>query len=278
MNFQHFVDELMEMASDPKTLDGAIVKYLAKYFSDKALPHLDSHAQVVARCSLIKEGEKIRPERCSYPPSEVLDHVGLQRANFPGEQVFYCAIPSGAEDDHAMFTAIVETVNAKIKDESVEGMDMILSMWVCHRPLKLWVLPFSDASCEVNPTFRDVRKGMEKIIEKAKPGNKEVVEALMFMSDAFWREDNLDVLYRITAAYYHSLKFYEAQRNQTFDGLMYPSCHTKGRGINLVLRKEVIDSKAITLDYYEHGFGRRRKDNPKHIDFKSVTGAIYPNK
>jgi hypothetical protein len=156
------------------------------------LPHFESTTPLVARCSLINEGEPVIASRCYYPSDQYKHLVPLQRANFKEEQVFYCAVHSGADGDHPMFTAIVETMHAKIRDERVQSIYMILSTWICTRPLKLWALPFSDRSCEVNLAFRKARDGMMPLIHQANVPNEEAIAALKFISDAFWSEDNFD--------------------------------------------------------------------------------------
>lgn len=273
MDFNDFKNELLNIANAPEISDGKIVKFIINYFVGKPIPHLEYTTDIVARCNFINENEEKNIARTSYPPSP--NNISLQRANFAKQQVFYCATNSESQKSDPALTALLETLGTKIKDEEISKIEFLLSIWRCQRSLKLWVLPFSKKCCQVNPRLRKIQLGLVPLIQKVMPDNEEEMKALAFISDCFWTEEKLNMHYRITAAFYNALMFFNEQREMGIDGLMYPSCHTKGVGINLVLKKELIDNKVLTCKKLEYGVGMRNKGNSKKLEFHIIQKFEY---
>lgn len=247
MEFKVFKKTILDLASDEKVSLRQIQAFVTRYFKMKHIPHLDSHQSFVVRCSMNDPGEVFRNvSRCSYNP--IPKKIKLQRANYPEQQVFYCSMYSDTDNASSSLTCIVETAW-----EHIERLDEMrnyctLSRWQCTRPLKLWVLPFSEESCNKNRDFNRIRENMTSLIRKDGRNSEDTILALEFISDCFADRKNKQVSYRITSAFYNSLLFFEKFMSQQYDGVIYPSANTEGAGLNVVLKKELIDTRILYCD------------------------------
>lgn len=247
MEFKDFKRTILELASDETASLRQIQALITKYFKRKHIPHLESNLSYVVRCSMNDPGEVFRNvSRCSYNPNS--QAIKLQRANYPNQQVFYCSMYSDTDYASSSLTCIVETAWEHIEKLDEMRNYCTLSRWQCSRPLKLWILPFSEESCNKNRDFNRIRENMTNLIRKDGRNSEDTILALEFISDCFADRKNKKVSYRITSAFYNSLLFYEKFMSQEYDGLIYPSANTEGAGLNVVLKKELIDARIAYCD------------------------------
>jgi hypothetical protein len=115
-----------------------------------------AHAFVV-RASINNPSEVFNKiSRCSYPPDCLRDKIKIQRANYPGQQVFYCTVPLRDGFAGSQATCVLETAAEYIEDENLDRFYLTISRWDCKRPLNLWVLPFCKEACENNAEWEEI--------------------------------------------------------------------------------------------------------------------------
>ncbi|HKC34609.1 MAG TPA: hypothetical protein VKB95_01055 [Chitinophagaceae bacterium] len=235
-----------------------------KYFKNKSIPHLQSLQTFVARCSMNYPGEVFKNiSRCSYNPN--IDSIKLQRCNYPKQQVFYCSMYSDTDFASTSLTCVLETAWEHIEDLNTSRLYCTLSRWQNIRPLNLWILPFSKVSAEKNRDMKRVKETMDKFIRE-KGNYSEVNKSLEFMSEVFSEKKNKHIYYKISASFYNALLFFENFMSKNFDGLLYPSANTEEAGINLVLKKDLIDNRTLFGDVAIMYSIQRSPNNPKHLN------------
>jgi hypothetical protein len=111
---------------------------------------------------------------------------------------------------------------------------------------------------------------MSEIFSKDVRGKNEV-DALSFISEAFAQRHEKQVYYRITSAFFNSLFFFEKMKGVSLDGLMYPSANTKGKGINLVLKRELIDNETLSCSYANMFAAQRHPSNRKDLSVRPAS-------
>jgi hypothetical protein len=60
------------------------------------------------------------------------------------------------------------------------------------------------------------------------------------------------------------------------DGLMYPSANTEKAGINVVLKKELIDNAILKCELAMMWSMQRNPDNPKSLNIMPVSEVVHP--
>ena len=264
MTFNDFKNGVITLAEDESIELKQIESFVTNHFKDKAIPQLQSIQTFVVRCSMNNPGEVFKNiSRCSYNPN--IDDIKLQRCNYPKQQVFYCSMFSDTDLASTSLTCIVETAWEHIEDLNTSRTYCTLSRWQNIRPLNLWVLPFSEVSAEKNRDIKRIKETMDKFITE-KHNYLELRTSLEFMSEVFSERENKRVYYRISAAFFNALLFFESFMSQNYDGLIYPSANTEGAGINLVLKKELIDNRTLRGDVAVMYSIQRSPSNPKHLN------------
>jgi len=212
MEFLEFKTMILQYAEDENIDSGKIEELIVDFFKRKAIPNLESIQKFVVRCSINNPGEVFKnTSRCSYNPNP--KSIGLQRCNYPKQQVFYCSMYSDTDLAFSSLTCIVETAWEHIEDLTTMRTYCTLSRWQCKRPLQLWVLPFSELSCEKNRDFKKIRMNMTNILDKH-IGSKEIIQSLEFMSDVFCERKNKRLYHRISSSFYNALCVFEKYKNR----------------------------------------------------------------
>lgn len=277
MLFEQFREKLETLAGIEIYNVRAIQALITYYFKNKPLPYLDCNHEYIVRASKNKPGEIFdNISRCSYNPFP--DTISLQRCNYPRQQVFYCSLYSKTEYASTSMTCLVETGWEYIEDIKLSSCLFTLSHWRLKRPLKLFVLPFSKISNEKNEDFKRVRKNIELDISSKFKNTDEIIQALEYMSDIFCKREEKKKYYKISAAFFNSLLFYQYYKNISYDGLLYPSANTEGSGINLALYKSLIDTKVIEGSVATVCMMNRNPNNPKHLIALPISNDSYATK
>ncbi len=99
------------------------------------------------------------------------------------------------------------------------------------------------------------------------------LEGLEYISSLFCKKDDKKSSYRISAAYFNFIQEVFRVNNQLFDGLVYASANTGAAGMNIVLKKDVIDDGSLELDRVIMTVMQRDPGNPKHIIFPLAASA-----
>jgi hypothetical protein len=274
-----FKQQIFELAEDSTVDQRKIQALITSYFKNKAIPYIESFQMFVVRCGINDPGEVYRNiERCSYCPDKYKDRLGLQRATYEEQQAFYCSLPTDSDYASSSSTCITETAWEHIRDLSADRSYCTLSRWGNKRPLKLWVLPFSDESCRRNRDFERLRGDFLPLVSKYAQDEPGSAEALEFISDAFCERENKKVWYRVTAGFYNALLFFEKITGRVLDGLMYPSANTDKAGINLVLKKELVDNGLLSLEVAMMYSIQRHRNYPKQLTIGPASSEAYPEK
>jgi hypothetical protein len=277
MNFDEFKNKVLSLAEDERVELRTIQALVTRYFKNKSIPFVESNHTFVVRCSINKEGEVFRNiSRCSYPPDEYKSSIKIQRANYPEQQVFYCTMPTDSQFATATSTCVLETAWEHVEDVMKSRTYMTISKWRNDRPLNLWVLPFSEESCQRNKDFFLIRENMKRFINDRHGAGSEVEQALQFMSEAFSARMNKQVYYRISSAFYNSLLFYEKLIGKRYDGLLYPSANTECAGLNLVLKKDLVDNGTLRSELAMMFSMQRHPNNSKNLSVMPASNEAYP--
>ena len=269
------------MARSDEVTPEYIEHFISRTLIRKAIPFLDTTHSILVRCSPNAPGEVFRHEsRCYYNPRT--DKIPLQRGNYQFQQVFYGAVPTNSQTVDAQMTALLETTLEHVKNKRVKRLYVTVSRWKFQRPLKVFILPFSKRSQKANSDFRRIARGFEDILRQNTQGNKlyynYLKEFLAFISDTFCKRRNKKMYYKISSAYYNAIMKYAEFNHINIDGLIYPSANTKAEGMNIVLKKEIIDNRVIYCDMVIMQALQRSPSNAKYIFYEIVSnGANVDN-
>lgn len=272
---------LLSMAADT-TLDICIIQqFLEKFLIKKAIPHQELYSIFLIRCSPNNDGEVFSHiSRCSYHP--IPEKIPLQRANYPGQQVLYAAIPAKGKQVSGDMTALLETTMDRVKNKSIQRCYLTLSRWQLNRPLKVFALPFTKRSAARNEDFKRMYKAYDKLLLELCSGNVLIYEYfkgfLQFMSDVFCQKNKKKLHYRISAAFYNAIMRIGEREHFGMDGLIYPSANSKAEGMNIVLKKEVVDDGSVYIDHVVTYVMQRNPTNPKSISYFDVSDGVCPDR
>lgn len=276
MHFNDFKVRIEELVSSEEKNQRQIQALITNLYKNKVIPHLGSLQKFVVRCSSNKPGEVFRNiSRCSYNPNPT--DIPIQRCNYPRQQVFYCSMFSDTDFATSSMTCLAETAWEHIEDFEIARTYFTLSRWQIKRPLKLWVLPFSDLSCEKNRDFKSIKANMEEFVKKLFNQPNEIIQSLKYISEIFCKRENKKIYHKISSAFYNSLLFYQKFMNDSYDGLIYPSANTDGSGMNVVLKKELIDEQILYCDFAIMYSMQRNPNNLKNLSFMPASNEAYPN-
>ncbi len=267
----------MKLVHDKGVPSNTLQQYITDNLINQPIPFLQCNTKFYVRCSLNKAGEVFKNvERCSYPPDYVRENILLQRANYPKQQVFYCTMPTNTDQASASATAIVESCWEHIDDAAISRTYATLSRWETARPLTLCVMPFSEENCKKNNDILKIRDEITNLINE-KIHSINIIQIFEFFSNLFCQRENKYDNYRITSAFYNSLLEFENFGEINLDGLMYPSANTEAAGINIVLKKELIDNKTLICSHVVMNSLQRMPNNRFHVKFMPASNIVTPD-
>lgn len=276
IKLDEFKEEIINLAFEPKTKQRQIEKLIEDYFIHLPIPNMEVDFSFLARCRYNAPGEVFsHVDQLSYNPNP--NKIGLQRCNYKRQQVFYAAAPTKSDEWSMTSTAILEACMEYIKGEDATFHYLTLSRWKVNRPLMLFMLPYSEKSFSKNADFKNAKENFDIIIEKYSNSTNDMErhykDSLEFISDVFCERENKDFYYRISSAYFNFIMNSALARGISVDGLVYPSANTDGEGINIVLRKELVDTKIV---YYDNAimFKAQRDPNKKKEFVFTVASSL----
>ena len=281
MNISDFRKQLMQLIEQSASQE-AIEKAVFDFFVTKPIPILQVTHPFLARARMNDNGEVFSTaSQLSYNLDT--SKIRLQRANYQGQQVFYGAIPSKSDYADCQSTALIETCMEHVRDHTISRRYITIGKWNICRPLTVSILPFSTISCEKNHDFKRANENYKRIIYGSfDPKHSEAcqyfIDSLGFMSDIFCQVDNKEKCYPISAAYYYVIHQFFKNKNIYLDGLVYPSANTEAAGMNIALRKEIVDNGIIQLDGAVMITMQRDPSNPKHVSFPLASEEQKPDK
>jgi hypothetical protein len=285
MNLEEFKKQ-MDTLSAGDGNQSEIEDLIRSYFIGKAIPHVEANYQYLARARPNNQPGELpqvfsRKDQLLYPPNP--DRIPLGRANYKGEQVFYGAMKGGEGLGYWANTALMEvSFEYYVKDLNCNRQPITLSRWTINRPLFISVLPFSKKCLEKNPEFKKMADEISPIIEttfshRTEDERKSLIADLEYISDLFCDREKKPNCYKISAAYYHVIREMYIREYRPIDGLLYPSACTDAAGMNIVLDKSVVDSKAIELDLIQMVTMQRAPNDPMHLSFPEISKECIPD-
>ena len=193
--------------------------------------------------------------RLNYPPVE---YARTDRASLKGKPMFYGTIfTSAAEKSNAyprIFSAM-ETTDI-LRDFHREGRVFTTqSLWLPDRDLHLFAFPFSKSykkPCEEISWLWDV---WDTNLSRRWPNHYIVFSE--YIGDLMARE-KFSCLYEVTA---NTIDFilHNSTAAKDLDGIIYPSVWGAGEGMNICLKKEVVDEcvhfQAASVQYIDKAIG-----------------------
>lgn len=289
---------LLSMAEDDSVTPLLIQTFFEKFLVRKPLLILSFNYPFLARCSPndysvnAKSTDAVfkNVSRCSYNPNN--NSIKLQRCNYEKQQVFYGSVPAKAKQVSADMTALLEVSLDYVKNKNINRWYFTLSRWKVNRPLNMVVLPFSKRSHSRNEDFKAMNKEFNRILKQSTEGDKELYfyfkDFLEFISNVFCKRGKKNCYYKISSAYFNAmLEIIEKQRltfinykptgKYIIDGIIYPSANTKAEGMNVCLRKELVDDSSIKCDMAVMSAMQRDASNFKHITFPNVSNESIPD-
>lgn len=256
-----------------------IKEVMRGFFLNIGIPNYQLRRDFLVRARYNKTGEIFNSvEQLSYNPNA--KNITLQSANYPNQQIFYASVPTDSDYSTCSSAALVEIALEYVENNELTREYFTLSKWSVSRPLNVIILPFSKKSIERNNDFLKAYTEQNKILDdyfnnKDVPTKKAYIEALEFISDAFSERTNRYNLYKITSTYFNlMLEFLEAN-NCYIDGIVYPSANTDAAGMNIALKKELVDNGILTMDYVVMSTMQRDPNNKKSITFGRGSEDVF---
>lgn len=280
MKLTDFKKKLLLLANQSASQE-KIEQAIFDFFVTKPIPIVQATHPFLARARMNLNGEVFsKVSQLSYNPE--VSAIKLQRANYSGQQVFYGAIPSRTDYADCQSTASVETCMEYVRDHTINRAYMTICKWIISRPLTISILPFSALSCSKNYDFQRANENYLRIIKESfgndqKEACQYFIDSLSFMSDIFCQITDKDKCYPISSAYYNVLHTFFSNKGIYLDGLVYPSANTEASGMNIVLRKDIIDDGGVYLDMAIMFTMQRDPGNPQHISFVPASEEQRPD-
>lgn len=281
MELQAFKDRLLSLAYDKVTSVYEIEKFIYNFYKTKPLIISAYNPEFLARCSKNEEGEIfLHVNRCSYKPTPV--GIPLQRCNYENQQVFYASAPVNSEFTNVVTSATLEVLFQSIRTTDIDNVEMTISRWKLNRPLNLFIFPFSSFVIDRNPQLYKTSLDIESYIRSCfdityKEAVDYFIDSLKFMSECLSTLDDKEAMYKITAAFYNAVMKIKYLNNIICDGMLYPASNSESAGINIVLKKEVIDENALEVDYVIMQNMKRSLHDKKDITFDTCSRGVIPN-
>ena len=183
--------------------------------------------------------------RLSYPP---IDKARTDRASLKGKPMFYGSIfTSSAQSDNCLpsITTIFETSDLLRCYEKEGKLITTQSLWTNQRDLRLLAFPFRknyDKPCN------EILENRNRWEHTSKENFSNDANAFSeFMGELMATKNEGSCLYEITARMIEAI-LYDSANSSHLDGVVYPSVWAEGQGMNICLKKEVVDECIQFID------------------------------
>lgn len=291
---------LISMAESPSVSPKDIQNFFDKFLVLHPQPILNITSPFLVRCGINDNSPNAKSEdvvfqnksRCSYPPES---RVKLQRCNYDNQSLFYAALPCiDPNAPRAELVAILETGFDIFRDKEINNYYFTVSKWNIKSALSLVVLPFSTIAFNKNSDYRSTNEQFKKHLKAITSTNEDYeywFSFLTFMSDVFCQIREKEKYYKISSAFFNSIIklcnnggkiFIENEGRQELnyyqiDGIMYPSANTEASGINICLKKEVIDNSKVEMELAVMYKMNRDKNSFKSLTLVPASSIAIPD-
>jgi len=214
------------------------------------IPTAVSTHEFLVRCRINNNGEVFNKiSQISYNPNP--GSIGIQRCNYPNQQVFYGSLFNNTSKSSTLLTAVLETTFEWIKKEDISQIYTTASRWEIKKPFNLITMAFSEQAINKSALMKNAYENYELILDKNKNITKrslnECKEILFYLTSFFENADNKENSYKVSAAITNYL--FKLDSNQS--GISYPSASTESAGMNVALRKELVDTSILECSYVQ---------------------------
>ena len=212
------------------------------------LSHYQDHPAII-QCRILSGSKIIRSStndakefhesvsRLSYPPE---NYARTDRASLKGKPMFYGTVFTTAAQKNNAYPRIFSAMETTdlLRDFQIKGqLFTTQSLWLPDRDLQLFAFPFSKKYKRACDEVKMQRNIWENKLSHYWP--KEYVDFSEYMGDLI-AEENHSCLYEITARTIDYI-LNDSTAASELDGVMYPSIWSEGEGMNICLKKEVVD-------------------------------------
>lgn len=212
--------------------------------------------RLIVRGRVYTEGEDFTSiQSHSYNP---IPGKKYQRANIPGQSIFYGAVTSDVEEEPlARFTILTEISNTLSHKEEREKV--MFSAWRVIEDISLYSIIQSKNYQTPNNQILELEKRFNNEIRDNK-----VRKFTDFIASEFAKSDIADDYYYMISAWFSYFVY------QTFDGIYYPSVRIDGAGMNVAILPEIVDTKmkfwgAVDCDVIRNDMDIRIIDKRKSV-------------
>ena len=105
----------------------------------------------------------------------------------------------------------------------------------------------------------------------------EIINSFKYMSEVFCKRNNKKIYYKISSAFFNYLLYLQKISGNCCDGLAYPSANTQRTGINVVLKKELVDGKTLKCSATTIYSLIRKPENKKNFTAIPCSETCIPN-
>lgn len=194
----------------------------------------------ILRTRIHKEGKVFETfNDLKYPPEE---SARTDRASVEGKPMFYGSIFTHQSNEVTLprCVSLIET-SEFFRNTETEGRQLYTqSVWINHRDLKLALVSVSSLYQSPCDELQQMQKDLRILAPQIGIENNEDAK---FLGDVFAKEKEPNT-YNITANFVDYL-LNESEYREYFDGVIYPSVPNQGEGMNICIRKELIDGGVI---------------------------------
>jgi len=169
------------------------------------------------------------------------DKILCGRFNLRKESLFYSTLPYSTETSSGQLACIVESYKDIYKEGNTEIRKYFtVSKWKINRKFKACNLSFYDVAINKNINTKDLAAPISHFLDNAvsSEDREKCFEFYSFISRKAGVRDDSENNYKLTAAFYHSLR--KCYGNDI--GIVYSSAMSENNDLNIVLTPEIVDS------------------------------------
>lgn len=273
-----FDQQIINLAKDKNYPITSIESLLYEYYRNHQFLRNNSFYPYCVR-SRIKKGNEIINDIKNVSYNTDKTSIKLARCNYDEQQVFYASVPVSDIYTKTLESSLWEIAEEHIINEEIQKFEAVTSIWEFINPLNLYIFPFSSLAQIFSPFFKKIQSTHIKELEAkfSFQDKHKILQDFAFISDMLTSHSDKDIIYRITSAFFNAVLKISKMNNDHIDGILYPSSNTAGQGLNLVLRKDVIDEKRIICKGVQL-IEVKRNVNGKILNFIEKSNLEFPDK
>jgi hypothetical protein len=104
-----------------------------------------------------------------------------------------------------------------------------------------------------------------------------IINSFKYMSEVFCKRNNKKIYYKISSAFFNYLLFSQKIYGNYCDGIAYPSANTERAGINVALKRELVDDKILYCSAATIYSMERKVENKKSFTLIPCSSISFPD-